>query len=65
MTNGEKLRSLTDDDLAEKVYMIGRYECPMEFLAPHACHQCGDDESCMDCIKRWLKEEYEWWEHYT
>ena len=58
ITNGEALRGLSDKSLAEKMYMLTRYECPMELLDPRGDYSgCG--ERCEECISRWLKEECE------
>lgn len=58
ITNREALHELSDKSFAAKMYMLTRYECPMELLDPWGDHGgCG--ERCEECISDWLKEEYE------
>ena len=52
MTNGDRLRSMSDDELAERD-IICPYETPGECL-PHN----GDKSTgCIECVRQWLKEE--------
>ena len=46
MTNGDRIRNLSDEYLAKKV------PCPH-----HQCQHQNDLHSCVDCCYDWLKEE--------
>lgn len=52
MTNGYKIRHMSDDDLAEWV-LEKISECE---LCP-AYHKCDYAKSCKEAISKWLKEE--------
>ena len=53
MTNGEKIRNMTDEELAEFFPTIG-IECGM--CLP--CDFCGSgDDCCEEAWERWLKSE--------
>ena len=52
MTNGDKIRSMSDEELAERFYM---------FLCVHFLDdkvECKDD-GCRKCWMKWLREEAE------
>ena len=50
MTNGDKIRKMTDEELV--AFMI----CPYGFEADDFC---VNDEDCNDCVKGWLESEAE------
>lgn len=51
MTNGDKIRSMSDDELPE-CDIICPYDDPGECLAHNDA-----STSCRECVRRWLKEE--------
>lgn len=51
MTNAEKVRSMTDEELADIVF--GERYCPPELY----CYDCNADTDCKTCRLRWLQEE--------
>ncbi len=53
MTNGDKIRASTDEELAESD-LICPYADPGECLAHNDV-----STSCRECVRRWLKQEAE------
>ena len=55
MTNGDKIRSMTDEEL-KAFFMCELYDdvCPPD---ASCCPQNGKFIPCSDCWKRWLKRE--------
>ena len=54
MTNAEKIRNMTDEELAAILM------CPAEFVLNYNInYECkGEEESdCLECIKQWLQSE--------
>lgn len=49
MTNGDKIRKMSDDELAEII------------MCPHEIERgmCNDEMSCPECCNEWLAEEAE------
>lgn len=51
MTNADKIRAMTDEELAEFI------ECdPMYDICPHDCYD-DLDRPCNVCVLGWLKQE--------
>ena len=50
MTNGDRIRSMTDEELAGHIF-LPCHLCPMHYL----CH--GDRNNCEDIIFHWLVSE--------
>ena len=57
MTNGDKIRSMTDEELAKWLdYEFGRCEwCDVEKIEAEDC----SDIDCTICIQGWLKQPHE------
>lgn len=53
MTNADRLRKMTDEELAEFLYHAWNN------AAWCSAKDCADDESCFPCWLDWLKEEVE------
>ena len=55
MTNADKIRSMTDEELANMLNMheCGR-DCPVGEFDKHKCYM---HESCYNCWLDWLKKE--------
>ena len=51
MTNGDKIRSMTNEELAAVL------QCPHDEVI-HCIH-IADDVNCSECIKEWLESEGE------
>ena len=51
MTNGEKIRAMTDDELAK--FILGCVSCDS---CPFFSKCTASRFSCIDFIKRWIKE---------
>jgi predicted hydrolase (HD superfamily) len=67
MTNGDKIRSMTDKELTE--WLDKQYNQDREDWTPLGCYHCADygthhyPEDCGDCewlggIMGWLQQEY-------
>lgn len=50
MTNGDKIRSMTDEELAHEISRIDRRICDTVEI-------CEKDINCYDCRVKWLKQE--------
>ena len=51
-TNADRIRSMTDDELAE--YFMGVADCPL----PYQYKYCpNEDKTCLNCWLNWLKQE--------
>ena len=58
MTNAEKIRQMTDEELAY-LLMPGDYvACPVHLLGGRDCR-----ESCCECALEWLREEIDDYEN--
>jgi hypothetical protein len=59
MTNGDKLRAMTDEQLGKALSDIWFYEWTgSHFCEGKAAGNCPDPwDSCIGCITRWLKKE--------
>ena len=52
MTNADKIRRMTDEELAYKI-MPGNYTaCPVHIIGQRNCR-----EDCTECVLEWLQEE--------
>ena len=47
-TNGDRIRSMTDEELAEK---LGSFRCPQKWCFP------DDGKNCKSCWLEWLRQE--------
>ena len=53
MTNGDKIRSMTDEELVNLfVDRYGLFACPSD-------GQCLNESDCDKCFKRWLRKKAE------
>ena len=53
MTNADKIRSMTDEELAERLAdIIDCWYCP-------TYQQCTEVKGCANVLKAWLKQEQE------
>lgn len=67
MTNGEKMRAITNDELAEMIYRYGLPEFDTVCNSSEKTYNCENDkyficedkQKCIDCIKKWLDKETE------
>lgn len=50
MTNADRIRVMTDEELARVIYSVP--------CCDHHCEHSGEGE-CLDCIERWLKRPAE------
>ena len=50
MTNGDKIRSMTDEERAHEIGRIGRNICDM-------VENCENDLNCYKCRLQWLRKE--------
>lgn len=53
MTNADRIRAMTDEELAE---FHGDCTCPPEYNWSGGC-ECGVDDCCKKCWLGWLQEE--------
>lgn len=51
-TNADRIRAMTDDELAEELSFIGDCRCPDG-------GECGHENSCLWCWQNWLQQEVE------
>ena len=51
MTNADRIRSMTDEELAETFTCIDMFCCPIKSAS------CPEELSCKNCFMRWLKQE--------
>ncbi len=54
MTNAEKIRSMTDEELA--MVLMCPVEYSLEFSKTSECNG-GMDRNCMECTLRWLRKQ--------
>lgn len=55
MTNGDKIRSMTDEELSSFIFEIRmNYGCPEGWFFKEAVCM---DMSCQECWEDWLKQE--------
>lgn len=54
-TNADRIRAMTDEELAEYVFELANYACPPE--KNYAQLTCGKNPKCSDCWLKWLKQE--------
>lgn len=52
-TNADRIRSMTDEELAETFTCIDMFCCPVKGA------NCADEPDCKGCFERWLKRECE------
>ena len=66
MTNGDKIRAMTDEELAEHILSTPAYETCIDFCKKRA--ECDDliesdkgipEEWCKQCLIVWLQKEVE------
>lgn len=57
MTNADRIRSMTDEELAE--WIVGRISCEVPDSCPaySSCVPSMEDMECKDWICNWLKQE--------
>ena len=55
MTNGDQIRSMTDEELAGEMFELANYACPpgKEFTRT----SCGKNPECNNCWLDWLQQE--------
>ena len=59
MTNGERIRNMSDQNLAELIDKSGLYEenyCKSDEECDKATHE-ERRKRCPECIRKWLSEE--------
>ena len=56
MTNGERLRQMTDEELA--MWLCGNLVCT-ECPVFHKCNDFRSSEFSIEALKKWLKQESE------
>lgn len=54
VTNAEKIRSMTDEELAMMLMCPAEYS--LEFSKTSECNG-GMDRNCMECTLRWLRKQ--------
>lgn len=53
MTNGDRIRAMTDEEIAERIDM-----CPPVWGETGECpHKWESDDKCLTCWLEWLKRE--------
>ena len=57
MTNADKIRQMSDEELAQHLFDVSNYACPpgKEFTTVF----CGKYPDCKECWLDWLKQEVE------
>lgn len=59
MTNIEKIKSMSIDEMAEFIYKVSENETEIS-VCGNCCDECpNDEEMCQALIGRWLQEESE------
>lgn len=59
MTNIEKIKSMSIDEMAEFIYKVSENETEIS-VCGNRCDECpNDEEMCQALIGRWLQEESE------
>lgn len=51
MTNADRIRNMTDEELAREFTRLDMFCCPVSGA------NCANEPKCQDCFKRWLKQE--------
>lgn len=60
MTNGDKIRSMSDEEMANEISKGGIYcECCPAQEGLRVCNRIPDTEGCREAFMAWLKEEAE------
>lgn len=54
MTNGDKIRQMTDEKLAHTIMPNNYTPCPVHMLGEKDCQ-----EDCTECVLEWLRQEAE------
>lgn len=58
MTNGDKIRSMSDEEMANEISKGGIYcECCPAQEGLRVCNRIPDTEGCREAFMAWLKEE--------
>lgn len=52
MTNADKIRQMTDEELAYLIMPDDYTDCPVHIIGDRECI-----DSCTDCVLKWLQEE--------
>ena len=52
-TNADRIRAMSDEELAETFTCIDMFCCPVEGIS------CAREPDCKSCFERWLKQEAE------
>ena len=58
MTNGDRIRQMTDEELTELIYESDACDLCV-FESPYPCDVDSHFKKCKDGISRWLKQEAE------
>ena len=53
VTNADRIRAMTDEELAREFTRLDMFCCPVTGVT------CANEPKCQDCFKRWLKQEAE------
>ena len=56
MTNADRIRSMTDEELVHQFTQRDTFFCP---VAKGDTDTCRGNWSCEDCFAKWLKKEVE------
>ena len=66
MTNGDKIRAMTDEELAEHILSTPAYETCIDFCKKRAeCYDLNESDKgipdgwCKQCLIDWLQKEVE------
>lgn len=57
MTNGDKIRSMTDEELAEFISRIQIGDFSNLDYGKTFCDLCNEQYECDDCLKWWIKQQ--------
>lgn len=55
MTNGDKIRAISDEELAEILFD----ECTTHIKPKTFEDMCAETDDCLNCVVKWLKKEVE------
>ena len=59
MTNADRIRTMSDEELAKLIGQTSDCPCPAESTACTEEHESDEVPECWELILRWLKQEVE------
>lgn len=57
MTNADRIRAMTEDELAE--FIVGLNDCCLAGIGAVNCRNANCENDCSNIVSKWLKSEVE------